>query len=139
MKLVINNNRKIFAIQEEFNNEFPYLKLEFFGKPNKPGGTPSKKIVKHPGKTLGECRAIHKTGTITITPQMTVGELEQTFADEYGLSVEVFRKSGKAWLGTSATDDWTLERQNRIGAEMEVPVSEEISDEGNPPMTEDRS
>jgi len=138
MKLVITDNRKIFALQEEFNKMFPYLKLQFFGKPSKAGGIPSKKLVKYPSHTVGECRTVHKSGSITVTPQMTVGELEQTFRDEYDLAVEVFRKSGKAWLGTSATDDWTLERQNRIGAEMEISVSEEIT-EGNPPMTEDRS
>jgi propanediol utilization protein len=43
MKIVINNNRKIFAIQEEFSKMFPGLNIEFFAKLSRPGDTPSKK------------------------------------------------------------------------------------------------
>jgi hypothetical protein len=115
MKIIINDRRKIDAIQKTFNAQFPYLKLEFFSKPHKVGGASSKKIMKSPSKTLGECRTIHDSGTLTITPQMTVANLEQGFADVYGLSVQVFRKSGKVWLETTVTDNWTLEEQNRQG------------------------
>ena len=118
MKITINDHRKIFAIQEEFNQLFPYLKLEFFSKPHKPGGATSKKFVKHNSKTLGECRTIHNTGEITIVPGMTVSELEQGFGDVYGLGVQVFRKSGKSWLETTVTDNWTLEEQNNQGEEL---------------------
>lgn len=115
MKVTINDKRKIFAIQEEFNQLFPYLKLEFFSKPHKPGGATAKKFVKHNSKTLGECRTVHNKGQITITPQMTVTDLEQRFSDVYGLGVQVFRQSGKVWLETTVTDKWTLEEQNRQG------------------------
>lgn len=115
MKVIINDKRKIFAIQEEFNALFPYLKLEFFSKPHKPGGASPKKFVKHNSKTLGECRTLHNNGKITITPEMTVSDLEQSFGDIYGLGVQVFRQSGKVWLETTVTDHWTLEEQNRQG------------------------
>ena len=115
MKITINDHRKIFAIQEEFGKMFPYLKIEFFAKPHKTGAPSAKKIMKHPSKTLGECRAIHVKGTLTITPNMTVADLEQNFSDIYGLSVQVFRKSGRAWLETTVTDGWTLEEQNKQG------------------------
>jgi hypothetical protein len=115
MKITINDNRKIFAIQEEFNSVFPYLKLEFFSKPHKPGGISPKKFSKHNSKTLEECRTVRNNGKITITPQMTVTDLEQRFNDIYGLGVEVFRKSGKIWLETTVTDGWTLEEQNNQG------------------------
>lgn len=118
MKIKINDNRKIFAIQEEFSNLFPYLRIEFFSKPHKPGGASSKKIMKHSSKTLGECRTIHKKGQITITPNMTVNDLEQCFSDIFGLGVQVFRKSGKVWLETTVTDGWTLEEQNNQGKEL---------------------
>lgn len=115
MKITINDNRKIFAIQKSFTELFPYLKIEFFAKPHKVGGGSSKKTMKVNAKTLGECRTVHNTGTITIVPQMTVADLEQNFSDVYGLSVQVFRKSGKVWLETTVTDNWTLEEQNRQG------------------------
>jgi hypothetical protein len=118
MKIAINDHRKIFAIQEEFNTIFPYLKLEFFSKPHALGGASPKKLVKHNSATLGECRTIHQKGDLTIVPDMTVVDLEQNFGNVYGLGVQVFRKSGKSWLETTVTDNWTLAEQNRQGEEL---------------------
>ncbi len=118
MKILINDHRKLSAIQKDFTGMFPYLKLEFFSKPHKVGAPSSKKIIKSPSKTLGECRVIHNKGSLTITPQMTVAELEQAFGDVYGLSVQVFRKSGRVWLETTVTDGWTLEKQNSQGENL---------------------
>ena len=59
MKIIINDNRPISTIQEEFNTIFPYLKLEFFSTPHKPGESSAKKFVKHPSKLLGECRTVY--------------------------------------------------------------------------------
>jgi hypothetical protein len=118
MKIAINDHRKIFAIQEEFNQIFPYLKLEFFSKPHKPGGASPKHLVKHHSMTLGECRTEHHKGDITIVPEMKVCDLEQNFGDVYGLGVQVFRKSGKSWLETTVTDSWTLAEQNKQGEEL---------------------
>ena len=118
MKIAINDRRKISAIQNDFNEMFPYLRLEFFSKPHEAGGGSPKKMMKHPSKTLGECRTIHKSGSISITPGMTVSNLEQNFRNVYGLSVQVFRRSGKAWLETTVTDGWTLEEQNSQGEDL---------------------
>ncbi len=127
MKITINDSRKIFAIQEEFSKLFPYLKLEFFAKPHTAGGGSPKKQIKHNSKTLGECRTIHNKGKITITPNMTVSDLEQNFGDVYGLGVQVFRKSGKVWLETTVTDGWTLDEQNSQGESLsKVPVKIDI-------------
>ena len=115
MKIAINDRRKIFAVQGEFNTMFPYLRLEFFAKPSKLGGAVAKKLMKHGSKTLGECRTVHNKGTITITPSMTVADLEQHFIDVYGLGVLVQRKSGKVWLEVTVSDGWTLEEQNNQG------------------------
>jgi hypothetical protein len=122
MKITINDKRKIHAIQKEFTEQFPYLKIEFFAKPHKVGGGSSKKSLCLGSKTLGECRTVHKAGTITIIPQMTVADLEQNFGDVYGLSVQVFRKSGKIWLETTVTDGWTLEEQNKQGEALSMIV-----------------
>ncbi len=118
MQITINDSRKIFAIQEEFNTMFPYLKLEFFSKPHKPGGASPKKQILSNSRTLGECRTIHNDGQMTIIPKMTVASLEQNFADVYGLGVQIFRKSGKAWLETTVTDGWSLDEQNRQGEDL---------------------
>ena len=118
MKILINDHRKLFAIQKEFREMFPYLKLEFFSKPNKVGAPSSLKKMKDPGNTIGQCRVIHNNGTLTITPAMTVADLENGFSDVFGLTVKVFRKSGKVWFNTSATVGLTLESQNKEGKEL---------------------
>jgi uncharacterized pyridoxal phosphate-containing UPF0001 family protein len=112
MQITINDQRKIFAVQKEFSEMFPHLKLEFYSKSNKGGGSPSPKPMKHISKSIADCRTIHTSGVITIQPQMTVGELEQSFRDIYGLATQVFRKSGNNWIETTETVDWTLEKQN---------------------------
>jgi hypothetical protein len=137
MKITINDSRKIFAVQKEFSKMFPYLKLEFFAKPSGPGGKPSKKVITHPSKTLGECRTVHTSGLLTVTPGTTVAQLEQDFSDNFDLAVQLFRKSGKVWIETTSTNGWSLERENKTGEEMEKPEAEEIS-LGNPSMTEER-
>lgn len=124
MKITINDHRKIFAIQEEFSSLFPYLKIEFFSKPHTSGGESSKKLIRHNSKTIGECRTSHHSGSITITSGMTVSDLEQRFQDVYGLSVQVFRKSGKSWLETTVTDNWSLDQQNKQGEELSKPFND---------------
>ncbi|HEY6160615.1 MAG TPA: hypothetical protein VI112_05310 [Bacteroidia bacterium] len=118
MKIVINDHRKIFAVQEEFSALFPYLKIIFHARPGKKGAAPSKKIVSTSSKTLGECRLQHNKGTVTVSPEMTVADLEQHFSDIFGLYASIYRQSGKAWLETSATDSWTLAQQNQMGEEL---------------------
>ncbi|HTA28095.1 MAG TPA: hypothetical protein VK809_09920 [Bacteroidia bacterium] len=112
MEITLNDHRKIFDIQKEFSEMFPYLKLEFYSKSSKKGGAPSTNLMKHISKRIAECRTIHTSGNITIQPNMTISELEQSFRDVYGLSIEVFRKSANEWLETKETNDWTLDKQN---------------------------
>src|SRR6202044_1705957 len=100
----------VYAIQKSFSEMFPYLKLEFFSKPHTAKGAASKKLTLTPSKTMGQCRVVHSKGTLTILPHMTVNDLEQGFSETFGLTVKVLRKSGKAWLETTATDMWTLEK-----------------------------
>lgn len=123
MKILINDHRKIFAIQEEFNSVFPYLKIEFFSKAHTSSGPPSLKLIKNGSKTLGECRTIHTKGKLTIIPSMTVADLEKNFNDVYGLSIQILRKSGKGWLETSVTDGWELAEQNSQGEALSKLVS----------------
>jgi hypothetical protein len=119
MKIHISDKRKISAVQEEFNRAFPFLRIEFFNVAPKPGkGVAKKHMIIPDHRTVGECRRIHKSSSIDITPRMKVNQLEKIFLAEYGLSVQVFRKSGKVWLETTMTNDWTLAEQNKQGEEL---------------------
>ena len=46
---------------------------------------------------------------------MRTWELEERFEKDFGLHVQVFRKSGNIWLETSVSDDLTLAQQNEKG------------------------
>lgn len=121
-RITITDNRTIASVQQEFHELFPYLKLEFFSKLHEPGQPSHLKFMQQPGKTLGEIRSGHASGEIVITPQMTVSELEQAFGQRYGLGVQVFRKSGKSWLETILTDNWSLHKQNAEGEYLDTPL-----------------
>ena len=121
MKIIINNYRKIFAVQQEFTAVFPDLKINFFAKPNTQGGAPVKKIVKN-SKTIGDCRTIHNSGFITILPEMSVGELKQHFSDVYGLSIELFVKSGdNNWKESDQNENTLLGEVNDTATYMMQP------------------
>ncbi len=125
MQLEINDHRKIHAIQHEFNQLFPFLKIEFFSKPHKTGGVASVRKIHSDTKTLGECGVLHKKGILTVMPGMSVTELEANFRDVYGLEVRVYRKSGKIWLETKQTEKWSLEKQNMQGEAITRAMEEE--------------
>ncbi len=50
---------------------------------------------------------------------MSVDNLETYLEETFALHAQVFRKSGDIWLQTSVTDHWSLNDQNRNGAENE--------------------
>ena len=108
MKIVINNSRKIFAIQEEFSTLFPGLKIVFHAKPSSSGGVPSPKIVLHSSRTLQDCRSISREGTIEVLPSMNISELKQNLRDIFGLSAEIMRKDKNGADESLESDKLTL-------------------------------
>ena len=119
MKIAIDRNKQLSAIQAEFNNTFPYLKLDFFSKQHAVGEASAKQNLISNNRRLEDFIGFKNNKIeFTITSAMTVKDLEQNFIDAYGLSVQVFRKSGKVWLETTVTDGWTLEEQNRQGEQL---------------------
>lgn len=112
MKIDINDHRKLFAIQQEFEKLFPNLKLEFYKKPSHSKSAHPEKIIHTEAKTLGECRSVHAKGSLTITPNMTVAELESNFDEIYGVHVDILKRSGSAWVAPEAKNTLTLTEQN---------------------------
>jgi hypothetical protein len=119
MKIVIENKKKIFTIQKEFSSVFPFLKIEFFSRPHKVNESSQKRFMCRSDKTIEACSFKPKAeGKISITPDTTVSELEYELKKAYGLSVQVFRKSGNIWLETTVTDQWSLKKQNEVGKSL---------------------
>ena len=99
----------------EFSKVYPGLKLEMYNKEHGEGENSSQTAVIDHAMKLKDVNSSIVSKDLVLNPQMTVAELENTFKDTFGLNVQVFRRSNQLWLQTSATDNWTLEVQNRKG------------------------
>lgn len=120
MQLEINHSTKAGSIKESFHNKFPFLKIEFVNKPHFLGeATPGSRVI-HDNVTLGNITGTLKEGFITITEDDSVATIEQTFQEQFGLPVQVFRKHKDVWIETTATDSFTLARENEIGKEASM-------------------
>lgn len=111
----ITENKTLANIQEEFASKFPGLKIEFYKEAHTVGEGSDAKTTLDSSTTVGAIRTIHTEGDLSIDGHLKVSTLETNLKEHYGLNVQVFRKSGDLWIQTSATDEWTLAKQNRKG------------------------
>jgi hypothetical protein len=119
MRLLISGDRSIADVQRDFNNAYPFLKLEFFRN----GVTRQSRY--HANLKIGNNTRLKDSwflkkdsGHLDLSDSMTVLQLEESFIDMFGLSVQVFRKSGNVWLETTMTDNWTLKQQSDHAKEI---------------------
>lgn len=118
MQLNIAGTRLLCELQNDFNKNYPYLKLEFFRpSPAKFLQATSKNMLQH-SLTIQQARRLQHDGWLEIHDSMKVSELENTLRQSYGLNAQIFRKSGNVWLETTMSDDWTLKQQNNHGQEI---------------------
>ena len=118
MHLHIAPNRLISDIQKEFNEAFPFLKIEFFNTKSFSRSEFMAHQIIPSQRKIGEGQLAITDGDIEITEEMKVKELEKIFKDQFSLAAQVFRKSGNLWLETTMTDNWTLQQQNDHGREI---------------------
>ncbi|MCW3127350.1 MAG: hypothetical protein JWO03_3008 [Bacteroidetes bacterium] len=118
MKIYISDNRYIYEVQEEFQKEYPFLKLEFYRPLNKMQRTILKpQVISY----LSPIEAIRKSATegpFDINENRSIAEIENDLKNIFGLYVEVFRKSGNLWIETTLTHHWSLRQQNLEGMQM---------------------
>lgn len=112
MQIKIQQAMSIHDFQAAFQQYFPFLKIEFYEKMHQVGeASPQKNQYNHQ-MTFGEIQPALPDGVLTISPDITVLELENILETTYGLSAQLFRKSGSVWLQTIRTDNWTLQALN---------------------------
>jgi hypothetical protein len=111
-KIEINNRRKIKSIQNEFNEFFPHLKLEFY---NMHPSSIYEKIKEYldQKKVLEKCRDANNDGFLFIDEEMKANELKTTLKNDFGLNVDIFHKIGKEqWSNDPITNDQLLKEIN---------------------------
>lgn len=116
MFLLLSKDKTIHEIQQSFSGKYPFLKIEFYKHDGRNPAPPVKTHVSH-AATL-KAAGLKNDGLVEIKNDLTVGELEKTFLDQFGLRAQVSRKSGLLWLETTMTDQWSLQKQNDHGREI---------------------
>jgi glycerol-3-phosphate O-acyltransferase len=119
MQMMINGDRLVRDVQQEFSRVYPFLKIEFF----RINGLQKAKAIKenqikHDQKLRSAKGRDIKKGDLVIDDVMSVADLEKAFMAKFGLITQVFRKSGNIWLETTITDSWSLKQQNEMGREI---------------------
>lgn len=111
----ITDDKKIKDVQKEFNEKFPFLKIEFYKKHHEEGEGSDADAMVDTDQTIGSVRTSREEGDLSVDGHQKVSTFEKHCYETYGLNVQVFRKSEGLWLQTTATDDWTLSEQNQKG------------------------
>ena len=130
MEFHIDPNVPISKLKEQFTYAFPYLKIEFFSQAHEEFHVSnSKHMIINQDTPLSELSAKVPHEIFMLDPHMKVRQFEAWMEEDFGLHVQVFRKSGHAWLATSVTDSLTLKEQNHKGMEsINKPAEEEPMD-----------
>ena len=117
----LQRQRLIRLVQEEFNSKWPFLKI---GYVRKGGGAAApaadQALVEGPAeqdRLISEARRL-LWEELAVSEDTLVSELEILLQYEFGLSLQVLRKSGNLWMETRMTRHWTIRQQNEHGAEI---------------------
>lgn len=113
--MIIQLNRTLSELQEEFHSAFPGLKIAFYQKEHQDHQGSPKKMEHPPALSVNQLNPDLVEGEIILDAEQSVADFEQEMETRFGLHIQVFRRSNALWLQTTSTDDWTLGTQNRKG------------------------
>jgi hypothetical protein len=119
MTMQVLKTSSIKEIQESFTHEYPFLSIDFYKhKEGRLGSAVRQKLQK--SLSLGSI-GMKREGIIQINDTLTVRSLEEIFLKQFGLHIQVSRRSGSIWLETTMTNNWTLQQQNTHGKDLSEP------------------
>lgn len=113
--LLISGSQTLREVSELFNAKFPYLKIKFFAHAHSAGEGNALSDELSFDLKIAEAGNLKSSEEMSVDGHLKVSTLEQFFQDHFGISAQVFRKSGGVWLQTTATDHWSLTKQNQEG------------------------
>jgi hypothetical protein len=112
---IVQQDSDIRTVREHFAELYPYLRINFFRNKNNSHAITSQSIVFSDSVKLNEINPGFSGGTIGVSDDMSILEFENEFLRQFGLSVQLSRKSGNLWLDTVKTNQWTVKEQNDHG------------------------
>jgi hypothetical protein len=108
--MTVNPNTTVNELMCQFAEHFPFLRLALYE------GMGNKK------RAASENEYVLKFGTNSVEVIFESTAKVRDFIDYLeqilGWKVQILRSSGKLYIETSVTDQWTLDRQNQEGAEL---------------------
>lgn len=111
--ILISPKETLQEVKNNFSELFPNLKIEFFKHKHGSGdGNTKEDMITDLSLTLDQIGTIKEDLNISLDGHKKVQTLEQEFS-EISVSIQLFRKSGKVWLQTTTSDNWTLAEQNK--------------------------
>jgi hypothetical protein len=119
MEIRIVPGMTVGEVKEQFSKAYPHLKLEFYSRAHSAGEGSADAHRLADDTLLAEAAGTRVRGEVHLHGNMKTATLEKELMEEFGLHVQVFRLSGKLWLQTTKTDDWTLGEQERTASDMQ--------------------
>lgn len=113
----IRDTETIGEAKAAFQQQFPFLKIEFYTAPHAAGEGSPKQAQIEDHKLIADVKKPNTTGALGVHGNQKVITFEQAMQAHFGLNVQVFRKRGDTWLQTISTDEWTLSEQNERAKE----------------------
>lgn len=115
----VYKNDTVLDVQKRFKEEYSLLDIKFYSVEHDHYLGSAKKDEVDENHMLISLNSSLVDGNVDISPSITVDEMETSFEKDFGLHVQVFRKSGDQWLQTSVTDHWTLMKHLEKAQESE--------------------
>jgi glutathionylspermidine synthase len=112
-RIEISNNRTLQEIQDEFNEYFPHLKIQFHQIDKFYPGSFSELFVESADEKLMSFRLKSNSGYLYLNEDSTVSKLKQNILDYYGLKAEFFQVTDlNLWSENPITDNQLLREIN---------------------------
>ena len=124
MEIHFNPETTIKEVQHQFTLAFPHLKLGFFKDLNHDQVLTADELIKNEKVKFSELTEKSVSGSFFFDSDKTILEFEKSVLDEFGLQLQVFRKSGNTWLVTTNTDSKTFAEQEAMALEMNRPIEQ---------------
>lgn len=115
MFIEINDEASLRQVQDKFSSYYPYLKVEFSGKPQKEHETFENGGLSYEDLVISEIEKRHLSALLEIQPWHKVATIVKEFQYRFGWPIQVLWKENENWRPSSGMDDFTLRELNELG------------------------